>query len=204
MTWSRALKQTARSGLTIERTKLTPLIAIRGSMGVAIVIGLCLWLGDPILAVSSAFGAFSSGIVTFQRSMRPRPVLALAAAGALAVSTFLGYLAADHVLAFVLLLAGWTLLAGMAWAIGPVAGLTGTQTVAVMLVTVTLPTSVLGALEHAALIAFGGLVQAPSSSSSPSAPGACSATRSPTPWPPKPTTPDGCGTTRSPPSTRPP
>ncbi|MFH8573169.1 FUSC family protein [Streptomyces sp. NPDC017993] len=160
MTWSRALKQTARSGLTIERIKLTPLIAIRGSVGVAIVIALCLWLGDPTLAVSSAFGAFSSGIVTFQRSMRPRPVLALAAAGALAVSTFFGYLAADHVLAFVLLLAGWTLLAGMAWAIGPVAGLTGTQTVAVMLITVTLPTSTLGALQHAALIAFGGLVQA--------------------------------------------
>ncbi|MEU3993521.1 FUSC family protein [Streptomyces platensis] len=160
MTWSRALKEAARSGLTIERTKLTPLIAIRGSVGVAIVIGLCLWLGDPALAVSSAFGAFSSGIVTFQRSMRPRPVLALAVAGALAVSTFLGYLAAAHVVAFVLLLAGWTFLAGMAWAIGPVSGLAGTQTVAIMLVTVTLPTSVLGAAEHAALIFFGGVVQA--------------------------------------------
>ncbi|GAB7033420.1 FUSC family protein [Streptomyces sp. NPDC021749] len=160
MTWSRALKDAARSGLTIERTKLTPLIAVRGTAGVALVIGLCLWRGNPALAVSSAFGAFSSGIVTFQRSMRPRPVLALAVAGALAVSTFLGYLAAAHVAAFVLLLAGWTLMAGMAWAIGPVSGLAGTQTVAMMLVTVTLPTSVLGALEHAALIFFGGLVQA--------------------------------------------
>ncbi|MFG3117658.1 FUSC family protein [Streptomyces sp. NPDC048197] len=160
MTWSRALKDAARSGLTIERTKLTPLIAVRGTAGVALVIGLCLWRGNPALAVSSAFGAFSSGIVTFQRSMRPRPVLALVVAGALAVSTFLGYLAAAHVAAFVLLLAGWTLLAGMAWAIGPVSGLAGTQTVAIMLVTVTLPTSVLGALEHAALIFFGGLVQA--------------------------------------------
>lgn len=87
-------------------------------------------------------------------------MLALAVAGALAVSTFLGYLAAAHVVAFVLLLAGWTFLAGMAWAIGPVSGLAGTQTVAIMLVTVTLPTSVLGAAEHAALIFFGGLVQA--------------------------------------------
>ncbi len=160
MTWSRALKKAARSGLTIERTKLTPLIALRGAAGVALVIGLCLWRGDPTLAVSSAFGAYASGIVTFQRSMRPRPVLALAVAGALALSTFLGYLAAARLVSFVLLLAGWTLLAGMAWAIGPVAGLIGTQTVAIMLVTVTLPTSVLGALEHAALMFFGGLVQA--------------------------------------------
>ncbi|QHC21005.1 FUSC family protein [Streptomyces sp. GS7] len=160
MTWSRALKEAARSGLAVERAKLTPLIAVRGAAGVALVIGLCLWRGSPELAVSSAFGAFSSGIVTFQRSMRPRPVLALAVAGALAVSTFLGYLAASHVVAFVLLLTGWTLLAGMAWAIGPVSGLAGTQTVAIMLVTVTLPTSVPGALQHAALIFFGGLVQA--------------------------------------------
>lgn len=160
MTWSRALKEAARSGLTIERAKLTPLIAVRGSVGVAIVIGLCLWRGDPTLAVSSAFGAFASGIVTFQRSMRPRPVLALAVAGALAVSTFLGYLVAAHTAGFVLLLAGWTFLSGMAWAIGPVSGLAGTQTVAIMLVTVTLPTTVLGALVHAALIFFGGLVQA--------------------------------------------
>ncbi|MFG2137272.1 FUSC family protein [Streptomyces sp. NPDC048650] len=160
MTWPRALKQTARSGLTIERAKLTPVIAVRGAAGVAVVIGLCLWRGDPALAVSSAFGAFASGLVTFQRSMRPRPVLALAVAGGLALSTFLGYLAAAHLVLFVALLAGWTVLAGMAWAIGPVSGLAGTQTVAIMLVTVTLPTSVLGALQHAALIFFGSLVQA--------------------------------------------
>ncbi|AJT66986.1 hypothetical protein T261_5360 [Streptomyces lydicus] len=160
MTWSRALKETARSGLAIEKAKLTPVIAVRGAAGVAIVLGLCLWRGDPALAVSSAFGAFASGLVTFQRSMRPRPVLALAVAAALAVSTFLGYLVAAHLPAFVLLIAGWTLLAGMAWAIGPVSGLAGTLTVAIMLVTVTLPTSVLGALQHAALIFCGGLVQA--------------------------------------------
>ncbi|QKW50000.1 FUSC family protein [Streptomyces buecherae] len=160
MTWLRALKETARTGLTIERTRLEPLVALRGACGVAIVIGLILWLGSPPLAVASAFGAFASGIATFQRSWRPRPVLALAAAGGLAVSTFLGYVAAAHPLAFVILLGAWSLLAGMAWAVGPVSGLVATQMVAVMLVTVTLPASVLGAVHHAALIAFGGLVQA--------------------------------------------
>ncbi|MFT2017025.1 FUSC family protein [Streptomyces sp. 796.1] len=160
MTWLRALKETARTGLTIERTRLEPLVALRGAGGVAIVIGLILWLGSPPLAVASAFGAFASGVATFQRSWRPRPVLALAAAAGLAVSTFLGYAAAAHPLPFVLLLALWSLLAGMAWAVGPVSGLVATQMVAVMLITVTLPTSLLGALEHAVLIAFGGLVQA--------------------------------------------
>ncbi|QKV94894.1 FUSC family protein [Streptomyces sp. NA02950] len=160
MTWSRALKETARDGLSIERARLEPLVALRGACGVAIVVGLTLWLGSPTLAVSSAFGAFSAGIATFQRSWRPRPALALAAAGGLAVSTFLGYLAAAHTATFVVMLAVWTLLTGMAWAVGPVSGLVATQMVAVMLVTVTLPTSLLGALEHAALIGLGGVVQA--------------------------------------------
>ncbi|MGA5133393.1 FUSC family protein [Streptomyces olivoreticuli] len=160
MTWSSALKETVRTGLTVERTKLTPVVALRGAAGVAIVVGLTLWLGTPTLAVSSAFGAFAAGLATFQRSWRPRPVLALAVAVGLGISTFLGYMAAaDHVL-FATLLAVWTLFAGMAWAVGPVSGLVATQTIAVMLVTVTLPTSVLGALEHAGLIAVGGLVQA--------------------------------------------
>ncbi|MFI0742140.1 FUSC family protein [Streptomyces sp. NPDC021100] len=160
MPWLSALKDTARAGLTIERAAPEPLLAVRSTAGVAIVMALMLTFGSPALAVSSAFGAFAAGLATFQRSWRPRPVLALGVAVGLAASTFLGYLAAySHVL-FLLLLAAWTLLAGMAWAVGPVSGLVATQTVAVMLITVTLPTSVAGAAEHAGLIAVGGLVQA--------------------------------------------
>ncbi|MHA7956637.1 FUSC family protein [Streptomyces sp. L500] len=160
MTWASALKKTARAGLAIERVTLEPLVAVRGACGVAVVVGLMLAFGSPALAVSSAFGAFASGLATFQRSWRPRPLLALAVAGVLGLSTFLGYLAAAHLALFVALLAVWTLLSGMAWAVGPVTGFVATQTIAVMLVTVTLPTSVAGAAEHAALILVGGLVQA--------------------------------------------
>ncbi|MEC4018224.1 FUSC family protein [Streptomyces sp. H27-D2] len=160
MSWLRALKGTARSGLTVERTRLEPLVALRGAAGVAIVIGLSLWLVSPAAAASSAFGAFSAGTATFQRSWRPRPVVALAAGGGLAVSTFLGYVAGAHPVLFVLLLAVWTFLAGMAWAVGPTSGFVAASTVGVMLVTVTLPTTVMGAAGHAAVIAFGGLVQA--------------------------------------------
>ncbi|MFC0601015.1 FUSC family protein [Streptomyces palmae] len=160
MGWARALREAAQTGLGIERGRLEPLVALRCACGVALVIGFTLWLGSPQLAVASAFGAFASGAVTFQRSWRPRPALALAVAAGLGISTFLGYLAGAHTAVFVAMLAVWTLLTGMAWAIGPVSGLVATQMVAVMLVTVTLPTSVRGALDHAALIALGGVVQA--------------------------------------------
>ncbi|WP_432093459.1 FUSC family protein [Streptomyces sp. bgisy100] len=160
MTWLRALREVVRSGLTVERTRLEPLIALRAAAGVAIVIGLALWLDSPAYAASAAFGAFSAGSSTFQRSWRPRKVIALAAGAGLGISTFVGYVASGHTATFLLLLAAWAFLAGMAWAVGSTAGIVATTTVGIMMVTVTLPTSVQGALEHAGVIAFGGLVQA--------------------------------------------
>ncbi|WUH95377.1 FUSC family protein [Streptomyces sp. NBC_00433] len=160
MTWLRALRETARSGLRVERTRLEPLVALRAAGGVAIVVALALWLWSPPVAASSAFGAFAAGVATFQRSWRPRPVLALAAGAGLAVSTFLGYLAVSHLVLFVVLLTVWAFAAGMAWALGPTTGMVASLTVAVMLVTVTLPTSMLSALHHAALVGLGALVQA--------------------------------------------
>ncbi|WP_261992206.1 FUSC family protein [Streptomyces sp. MS191] len=97
-----------------------------------------------------------------QRSWRPRPTLALASGASLAVSTFLGYLtgAGAHPGLFLGLLVLWTFVAGLAWAAGPTVGIIASSNVAIMLVTVTLPTSVAQAAGHAAMIAVGGLVQA--------------------------------------------
>ncbi|MDJ0386108.1 FUSC family protein [Streptomyces sp. G-G2] len=161
MGWLRALKDTARSGLTVERTRLEPLIALRAGVGLALVIGFGLAFLGPGSAASSAFGAFMAAIASFQRSWRPRPVLALASGLTLAVSTFVGYLVGSSAtLAFLGLLALWTFATGMLWAAGPTAGVIASGNVAIMLVTVTLPTSVAQAAGHAAMIAAGGVVQA--------------------------------------------
>ncbi|MFE5851919.1 FUSC family protein [Streptomyces sp. NPDC056500] len=160
MTWLRALKDTTRSGLTLERHRLEPLVALRGAVGLALVVGTALALFGPVVAVSSAFGAFQAAIATLQRSWRPRPVLALISGGTLAVSTFIGYLVGFQLPLFVALLFLWTFAAGLAWAIGPTTGIIAASNVAIMLVTVTLPTSVATAAGHAAMIAVGGLVQA--------------------------------------------
>ncbi|MFD6887105.1 FUSC family protein [Streptomyces sp. NPDC059957] len=161
MSWVRALKDTARSGLRVERTRLQPLVALRAAVGLAIVIGAGLAFLGPGSAASSAFGAYMAAVATFQKSWRPRPVLALAAGLTLAVSTFIGYLVgSSHTLAFLLLLAVWSFAAGLMWAAGPTAGMIASGNVAIMLVTVTLPTSVPQAAGHAAMIAAGGVVQA--------------------------------------------
>lgn len=160
MSWLRALKETARSGLKIERQRLEPLVAIRGAAGLAVVVGAALALFGPAVAVSSAFGAFQAAIATLQRSWRPRPVLALLSGATLAVSTFLGYLTSTHITLFVALLMLWTFLGGLSWAVGPTVGIMASSNVAIMLVTVTLPGSVAAAAGHAAMIAVGGIVQA--------------------------------------------
>lgn len=161
MSWFRALKDAARSGMAVERTRLEPLVALRAAAGLAIVIGAGLALLGPGEAASSAFGAFMAAIATFQQSWRPRPALALASGLTLAVSTFVGYLVGSSNLGlFLVLLAVWTFAASMLWAAGPTAGIIASGNVAVMLVTVTLPTSVPQAAGHAAMIAAGGVVQA--------------------------------------------
>ncbi|MEU0644488.1 FUSC family membrane protein, partial [Streptomyces umbrinus] len=160
MSWRRALKDTARSGIAVEKKRLEPLIAVRGAAGLAIVIALSVWLFGPAAAASSAFGAFQAAIATFQRSWRPRPELAIASGTSLAVSTFLGYLTISKEPLFLALLVVWTFAAGMSWAAGPTIGLIASSNVAIMLVTVTLPTSVAQAAGHAAMMIVGGLVQA--------------------------------------------
>ncbi|MCX4780144.1 FUSC family protein [Streptomyces sp. NBC_01264] len=161
MSWVRALKDTARAGLRVERTRLQPLLALRAAVGLAIVVGVGLALLGPGAAASSAFGAYMAAVATFQKSWRPRPVLALAAGLTLAVSTFIGYLVgSSHILAFMSLLAVWSFAAGLMWSAGPTAGMIASGNVAIMLVTVTLPTSVPQAAGHAAMIAAGGVVQA--------------------------------------------
>ncbi|MER5378045.1 FUSC family protein [Streptomyces sp. NPDC002553] len=160
MTWLRAFGEVVRSGLKIEETRLEPLLALRAAAGVAIVIGPALWLVSPAYAASAALGAYSAGGATFQRGWRPRKVVALGAGAGLALSTFVGYLAAGRLVTFLPLLAVWAFAAGMAWAVGSTAGIVAATTVGSMLVTITLPTSIGRALEHAGVIALGGVTQA--------------------------------------------
>ncbi|MFC5667069.1 FUSC family protein [Kitasatospora misakiensis] len=160
MSWFAALRDTARTGLTVDRALTDPKRAVRGAVAVALVLFPTLALFDARLATSAAMGAFIAGTATFQRSFRPRATLAVAAGIGLGVSTFLGYLAVGVSGAFSVLLAVWAFGAGLAWATGPTAGVVAANTVSVMLIVVQLPVSPLTALGHGLVCALGGAVQA--------------------------------------------
>ncbi|MEU9043222.1 MULTISPECIES: FUSC family protein [unclassified Kitasatospora] len=160
MSWFAALRDTARTGLTLDRALTDPKRAVRGAVAVALVLFPTLALGGVALATSAAMGAFIAGSATFQRSFRPRASLAVAAGAGLGISTFLGYLAAGVPGLFPVLLAVWAFGAGLAWAIGPTAGVVATNTVSVMLIVVQLPVSATAALGHGLVAALGGVAQA--------------------------------------------
>ncbi|MFJ4666440.1 FUSC family protein [Kitasatospora purpeofusca] len=160
MSWLAALRDTARTGLTVDRALTDPKRAVRGAVAVALVLFPTLAIGGARLATSAAMGAFIAGTATFQRSFRPRATLAVAAGTGLGISTFLGYLAVGIPGAFPVLLAVWAFGAGLTWAIGPTAGIVAANTLSVMLIVVQLPVSPLTALGHGLVCALGGIVQA--------------------------------------------
>ncbi|MFJ1753670.1 FUSC family protein [Kitasatospora sp. NPDC088134] len=160
MSWFTALRDTAKAGLTVDRSLTNPRRALRGAVAAALVVFPTLALLGPAQATSAAMGAFIAGTATFQRSFRPRASLALVAAAGLGLSTFLGYVAVGIPGAFPVLLALWAFGAGLAWAIGPTAGVVAANTLAVMMVVVQLPVSVPTAVEHGLLCSVGGAVQA--------------------------------------------
>ncbi|MFI9270065.1 FUSC family protein [Kitasatospora sp. NPDC052896] len=160
MPWSVAIRAAGRAGLRLERELTDPRRALRGALAVAVVLFAGLAVAGPAAATAGALGAFIAGTATFQRSFRPRPSLAVAAGAGLGISTFLGYLAVPVPGLFPVLLAVWSFGAGLAWALGPTAGVVATNTVTVLLVIVRLPVGVPAALGHGLLCALGGGAQA--------------------------------------------
>ncbi|MFJ1795642.1 FUSC family protein [Kitasatospora griseola] len=160
MSWFKALRETAKAGLTVDFSLTNPRRSLRAAVAAALVIFPTMAIYGPSHAASAAMGAFIAGVATFQRSFRPRASLALVAGAGLGVSTFLGYVAVGITGAFPVLLALWAFGAGMAWAVSPTAGVVAANTLSVMMVVVQLPVSVSAALGHAVLCSVGGGVQA--------------------------------------------
>lgn len=126
VSWIRTLKESALSGLRVERGRLEPLVTLRATAGLAAAGCVALGLFGGAAAASAAYGALLGGIATFQRSWRPDPVLPVVSALTLGVTTFLSYLTGGHLPLFLALLAVWALLGGMAWSLGSNPGTIGT------------------------------------------------------------------------------
>ncbi|NYI04324.1 FUSC family protein [Allostreptomyces psammosilenae] len=161
MGWLRAFLRTAREGLTVQRRWGNPAIAVRGTVGAAIALilpGLLGW--DPVASSAGVAGAFAAGMTAFHPSFRARPVLASVAAVGMAAATLAGALSADHWWLLVPVTAVWTLACGLAWAMGPTAGIVAASTLTALLALGTLELTLGQRLLAGAAALGGGAVQA--------------------------------------------
>ena len=138
----------------MERRRLEPLIALRGAAGLAFVIGVSLCAvraGDRRqLRVRRLPGRHRHLPAQLAAAPRCSPWSPAPAWPCQHLPRL--RLRLPPVL-FLALLAAWTFLSGLTWAAGPTGGMIASSNVAIMLVTITLPTSVGDAAAHAAMMA---------------------------------------------------
>src|SRR6187200_2780495 len=83
-------QQITSSVLTLDRTRVEPIAALRCAIGVAVPLVTATALGQPGAAVFITVGAVSVGFGSFQGAYRSRAAVMLLASGAMAVSVFVG------------------------------------------------------------------------------------------------------------------
>ena len=91
LTWLRQLAATVGA---FDRSSLEPGYALRCTIGVAIPLVIAAMLGKPSLGVAAAIGAFITGFTSLQGIYRTRLMAILSAALGMAVTSFIGALAA--------------------------------------------------------------------------------------------------------------
>jgi uncharacterized membrane protein YccC len=81
--------------LRFDRSSLEPGFVLRCTAGVAIPLVVATLLGHPALGVAAALGAFITGFTSLQGIYRTRMTAVLAAAFGMALTSFVGALAAN-------------------------------------------------------------------------------------------------------------
>ena len=113
------VKRLTAAAFRIDRRALEPVFVVRSAVGVTIGLLGGFLTGHPILAVSSAIGAMSTGFGSLQGVYRTRAATMLGMAAAMAFSTAVGLLVAHSVLLMILALAVWGFAYGMMSSLGP-------------------------------------------------------------------------------------
>lgn len=154
------LTELATTVVRFDRSALEPGYVLRCTTGVAIPLVVAALLGRPTLGVAAAIGAFITGFTSLQGIYRTRMTAVLAAAFGMALTSFVGSLAANSTLTLV----AATAIAGYAYGIvaqrGQAASTVALNSLVAFVLFSSQATPPLGAFEQSALVFAGGLIQA--------------------------------------------
>ncbi len=157
LTWLRELAATVG---TFDRSALEPGYALRCTVGVAIPLLIATALGKPSAGVAAAIGAFIIGFTSLQGIYRTRLQAILAAAFGMALTSFIGTIAAhnDAGLVAATFVAGYA--CGTIGQIGPAAATVALNSFVAFVLFSSQPLAPEAALVQSGLVLGGGLIQA--------------------------------------------
>jgi uncharacterized membrane protein YccC len=152
--------RTAIAGLiAVPRAKLSPRVAARGTLAVALPLLIGGLTGAVVPAVAATLGAYFTGFADLSGPYRHRFKLGLALGAAAALSVLLGAVAQPHPPLAVLLVAVWGFLAGLLTALGPAGTRVGVTGLIVLIVLGEQPQSLGRALLAAVAVFIGATLQ---------------------------------------------
>lgn len=152
--------RTAVAGLiAVPRAKLSPRVAARGTLAVALPLLIGGVTGAVVPAVAATLGAYFTGFADFTGPYRHRLKLGLTLAGAGALSVLLGAFAQPHPPLAVLLVMVWGFVAGLLTALGPAGNRVGITGLIVLIVLGEQPQPVGNALLGAVAVFTGATLQ---------------------------------------------
>jgi uncharacterized membrane protein YccC len=157
LTWLRELAATAG---TFDRSALEPGYALRCTIGVAIPLVIAVLLGRPSLGVAAAIGAFITGFTSLQGIYRTRLMAILSAALGMAVTSFIGALAAHSTVGVIAATAVAGYACGTIGQLGPAAATVALNSLVAFVLFSSQPLAPGAALLQSALVLGGGLIQA--------------------------------------------
>ncbi|HEV3092053.1 MAG TPA: FUSC family protein [Candidatus Cybelea sp.] len=157
LTWLRELAETVG---TFDRSALEPGYALRCTVGVAIPLVVAALLGQPALGVAAAVGAFITGFTSLQGVYRTRLQAILIAALGMALTSFIGALAAHSTPGIVAATAVAGYACGTIGQIGPAAATVALNSFVAFVLFSSQALAPEPALVQSGLVLGGGLIQA--------------------------------------------
>jgi uncharacterized membrane protein YccC len=153
------LRAAAGGLISVPRSKLSPRVAARGTLAVALPLLVGVLTGAVAPAVAATLGAYFTGFADLSGPYRRRLRLGSSLAAAGAVSVLLGAAAHPYPFMAVLLVALWGFVAGMLTALGPAGTRVGITGLIVLIVVGEQPQSLGKALGAAFALLVGAALQ---------------------------------------------
>ncbi len=159
VSWFTVLKHSCQSALRIDRSQITAVQAVRGTIGFVLPLAIGVATGHVVEGVSLAGGAATLGAVGLTYTYRARIRTLLLACLAIACSAFVGSLVGRIDWLAILVLGLWGFGAGLLASISQVALVIGIQAVVALIILSHFALSPLQALLQALLLLAGALFQ---------------------------------------------